>query len=877
MFLGAIILNLKNLITMKKRLLGVFFTVATLFSLQAQNVRVLGYFPQYRSTTGVQYDKLTDIAYSFINPNSNGTLKTSGYSGDAVFGFDMTKFTIIKDGCQNNGTNLWIALGGADDAHLRDNRLNSVSGNSTYRNTLAEDLVDFCIDHGVYGISVDWEFPDAGTQVNNHVLLLEAIDSKIAASSNPNIKVSVAVGGETKGTVNHMAYIHTDLFDSKDNLVDEWHVMAYDFPVANYNVNHSSLADAESCMEGWNTKGMDYDKMLLGVPFYGRNSTRTGEIEYNNLTGTASTNYNSDQSGTWYYNGKTTLEAKIDLAVEKGALGILIWDIGQDRAEGDYSLLDAIDDKVNLVCPIAKPNLGPDKGVCAPNSITLDPGVSGSGLTFTWTKDGGSSIGSGTSLDVSEAGTYKVSISNGDCTKEDEIIVVSGSSVTTTSANGCNDEDLTLSVNNPVGGKTYNWYDEETAGSLLHTGTSYTATFPQSTTVYVEEASDGVETYNSSILSIEEGMYWSLAGGAYTERCAQMLVVEKDLTLKSLRLMVKGDAGITFTTKIIDASNAPNFSDVDEIGPFTVAADPGAGEYTINYFDFDVNAQLAPGTYLIYVEPEAGDEQGYVLINNTTQEDSESGVFTLKGSTFQASDASGDYPSFNVGDEGQSWWTAYGPFVNWKLETGANASCGRTSASASVVNCGPPSITIVSPSSNSTFYTNNEINFEATVTDESAVASVTLEVYKGSTLVATLSTTQDGNTYTSSWTPTESGDDYTFKVSATDDNSNETEAEVDFDVDVNVNSTEIVSASSVNVYPSPASTQFNVAFDVVSNNEVEILILNSVGALVNAQNLGNVSGAQNITFDASELANGLYYIKIKSGDSMITKTVNVSK
>ena len=55
---------------MKKRLLGLFFTFATLISLQAQNVRVLGYFPQYRSTNGIQYDKLTDIAYSFINPNS---------------------------------------------------------------------------------------------------------------------------------------------------------------------------------------------------------------------------------------------------------------------------------------------------------------------------------------------------------------------------------------------------------------------------------------------------------------------------------------------------------------------------------------------------------------------------------------------------------------------------------------------------------------------------------------------------------------------------------------------------------------------------------------------------------------------------------------
>lgn len=867
---------------MKKRLLGLLFIVAVFFSSQAQNVRVLGYFPQYRSTTGVQYDKLTDIAYSFINPNSNGSLKTNGYSGDRVFGFDMTKFTSIKDGCANAGTNLWIALGGADDAHLRDNRLNSVSGNSTYRNKLAEDLVDFCITHGVYGISVDWEFPDPGTQVNNHVLLLEAIDSKINSSSNPNIKVSVAVGGETKGTVNHMAYIHTDLFNSKDDLVDEWHVMAYDFPnTASYNANHSSLKDAEDCMEGWELKGMDYSKMLLGVPFYGRNSSRTGEIEYNNLTGSSSTNFNSDISGQWYYNGKTTLEAKIDLAVEKGSLGILIWDIGQDRAEGDYSLLDAIDDKVNQVCPISKPNLGPDKGVCAPNSVTLDPNVTGSGLTYTWTKDGGSSVGSGTTLEVSEAGTYKVSISNGNCTKEDEIVIVSGSSVTTTGASGCNDENLTLSVNSPVSGKSYQWYDQESAGNLLFTGSSYTTTFSENTTVYVEEVSGGVDTYYSSVTATPDGEFHGWAGTQYTFRVAQMLEVEKALTVKSLRLMAKKSTGITFNVKIIDASNAPNFVDVENVGPFTVPSDGSAQSWEYLPFDFDLDVELPVGLYLLYVEPSAGDEENYGVILNYTKEDSESGVYTLKESTFQSSelDESG-YPNFGLSyppEDDNGDLAAYGPFLSWKLETGANASCGRTSATASVVSCAPPVISITSPADNSNWYTNNTIDFEADITDESAVTSVTLEVYKGGSLYATVPTTKDGSTYTASWTPTESGNDYMFKVTATDDNSNETNVDIDFNVDLNVNTTEIISGNSVNVYPSPASDNFNVAFDVTSNNNIDIFILNSVGAVVKSKNLSNISGAQNINFDASELANGLYFIKLKSGVNMITKTVNISK
>ena len=66
----------------------------------------------------------------------------------------------------------------------------------------------------VSGISVDWEFPDPGTEVANHVKLIEELTSEIAASSNPNIKIGVAVGGEYKGSANHLNYIHTDLFNS---------------------------------------------------------------------------------------------------------------------------------------------------------------------------------------------------------------------------------------------------------------------------------------------------------------------------------------------------------------------------------------------------------------------------------------------------------------------------------------------------------------------------------------------------------------------------------------------------------------------------------------------------------------------------------------
>lgn len=852
---------------MKKKLLGAFFALATIFSSQAQNVRVLGYFPQYRATSvlNAQYDKLTDIAFSFINPNANGSLKTNGYATDQLFGFDNNKFTVVKDGCQANGVNLWISLGGADGPEQRSARLNSVSGNTTYLNTMVTDLVAFCITNGLYGISVDWEFPKTNAAKANHVKLLEALASKIASSSNPNLKVSVAVGGEYKGSYTHFNYLHTDLVGSKSGLVDEWHIMAYDFPPS-YGVNHSSLIDAEGCMDGWNNvtgvgNGIPYNQMLLGVPFYGRKTG--GEIEYNNLTGNAATNFNSDVSGSWHYNGKSTLEAKIDLAVAKGAPGILIWDLGQDRSD-QYSLLKVINDKVNTVCPIAKPNLGADRGVCAPNSITLDPGVTGSGLTFVWTKDGGSSIGSGSTLSVSSAGTYKVSISGNGCTKEDEVVVVSGSPLTTTGASGCDDETLSLTITNPASGKTYDWYDSQSAGTKVSTGTTYSDVFTSSATYYVEEKADGVVTYTTSPdAGTDPNAYWGLNAGT---EIGQRLTVDADLTIKSFRMLVKGKDGVTFKFKVITATG---LSLVKESEVFTVSPDATAGTYQYDLKDFSPTGGLAlvPGDYFIYPEITSGTivyQSGYV------NENLEAGVFKL----YEAM-----YTNYGSGfDKDQSaGMTHYGPFFKLVIETGANASCGRTAVNVTVQPCGPPNVTINSPTNTGKYYTQAPlINFDATITDEGSVSSVVFEVYNGSTLVATLPTNSSGSSYTASWQATSASTDYKFKVIATDNDGNTTTSDVDFDVDADVSAQDEIINGKLGVYPNPTTNEFNISFDLTSTNEVNVEVVNTIGAVVYSQKMGVLNGSQLINVNA-DLGVGFYFVNVKVGNNTVTTPLNIVK
>ena len=537
----------------------------------------------------------------------------------------------------------------------------------------------------------------------------------------------------------------------------------------------------------------------------------------------------------------------MDLIVGKGGLGILIWDLGQDKSTGNYSLLDAINTKAATLCLVPKPNLGPDKGVCTGQSTTLDPAVAAAtGRTFLWYKNGVSTAQTSTTISVNSAGTYKVVITQSGCTREDEIVIVTGSSVTTSGATGCNNVSLSLGVNSPDGAKTYKWYTAASGGTQLGTGSTYSAIFPTTTTVYVEEGAAGVVTYKSSQAVIPTGQYHSWGGGTYTKGTAQMLVVDADLTVKSLRTIVSAKSGATFTVKVVKSSD---LSAVKEVGPFTYAGDGISATSKEYYFDVTTNITLTPGSYFIYPVVTAGQ---WGFVNTGFYEDKQTGVFTLKGSMFQASAT----VPFTASDEGKSWWTAYGPFLDWTIETGANASCGRTAATATVSACGPPSITISSPTVKD-YPRDSPINLTTTITDEGTVSSVVFEIYKGATLVATVTAAPGtASSYTASWTPTVIGTDYSFKVTATDNSANSSTKTVAFTVSSPVG-VGTLTKENVQLFPNPSESSFQL--NVGSVSAFDVFIYSISGQLLETQ---NVIG--NATSFGSNLTTGLYVVKVVS-------------
>ncbi|MBO4232273.1 MAG: T9SS type A sorting domain-containing protein, partial [Bacteroidales bacterium] len=76
-------------------------------------------------------------------------------------------------------------------------------------------------------------------------------------------------------------------------------------------------------------------------------------------------------------------------------------------------------------------------------------------------------------------------------------------------------------------------------------------------------------------------------------------------------------------------------------------------------------------------------------------------------------------------------------------------------------------------------------------------------------------------------------------------------------------------AEEINVYPNPATNVINVAN--AENAQVSVFDIN--GKLM----VSVESASANQTIDASNFANGLYFVRITDGNNVVTKKINVVK
>jgi chitinase len=769
---------------MKTRLLITSFLLVASLPLFSQ--KIVGYLPSYRnpSPTLIQYSKMTHVLYAFINPNSNGDLVgvTIPNIGDANYDFGMNNFIVAKSNCYPmvpNGPKLIISVGGADAGNVRSTNLSTVCGNSTTRANFIAQIVSFAITNNLAGIDIDWEFPTATADKNNHQSLLTDLRAAITASTNPNLRIGITIGGETTGSPNHTQYINT----ASLAYVDDFNIMAYDLPISYNANNHSALTNMAPMIANWNTFGVPLSKMVLGVPFYGRTPARVSTNgEYNTftsgLTGAAlTTAFTSDgpsTTGGFYYNGQATLQAKVDLIITTNCgQGVMIWDVGQDRTDA-YSLLSVLYSEVNTVaCTMAQPNLGADINFCGTTTTLTAAGTSAT--SYVWKRNGTTVATTTTnSYTISQGGTWTVTAIQGCCQKTDEIIVTQGSVITAPGNNRCGSGIINLSVTST--GSTYDWFDASTGGNYLSTGSIYSPSITATTTYYVEQNAGNSTYYTGKTYpgSSPQKEYADYSGKAHW---ANKMVVSQTLTIQSVDIYYSGPA--VSSARLVAYSSADGLTPVYQSTPVNLPAQTttalAAGfPYTLN-----TNLTLPAGTYYMAIYAPGADAQGAdpgVTLdpNGIATPYTQAGLFSIGGQAFV---------NWSGGFNASSTPSAnYGQLFNWVI-TAASNPCGRTAVVAAI-NC-PPVVALTSPAPPGPVAMNVGVAITLTVTasDDGSIASVVYEIRNASTNV--LITTITGGTsptYMASWTPT-SGISYKIRAVATDNTALSTSTA---DVTVNV-------------------------------------------------------------------------------------------
>ena len=378
--------------------------------------RVVGYYPAWGiydrgfEIADLPGEKLTHVNYAFANLVGGQCVlgdpwadverhlpgdPWSGPGSEAPYFGNFHQLDLLQE--QHPNLKTLISVGGWTwSGNFSDAALTPAS-----RAQFATSCADFMEAYSFDGIDIDWEYPGGGglasntsrpEDTQNFTLLLQAVrnelDARGAASNRHYLLTIAAPAGADKIANIEVEQIYP--------LLDFINVMTYDLngpwsPVSNFNAPlYSSPADpsttpggnADAAIQNYLERGVPSDKLVLGVPFYGRavqgvanvngglfqsftatpmgtwddaGTGATGMFDYadiavNYLGQPGMDAYRDPDSGVpWLhepsigfflsYDDPESLELKKEYVLANGLGGVMIWEMSSDL---DDQLLDAL-------------------------------------------------------------------------------------------------------------------------------------------------------------------------------------------------------------------------------------------------------------------------------------------------------------------------------------------------------------------------------------------------------------------------------------------------------------------------------------------------------------------------------------------------------
>lgn len=286
------------------------------------------YFPYYGSFDAGSFPdsmfRYIDVAfYAFAQLQDDYTVKLGSASVAST----------VVDRCHRNNVKVVLSFAGS----WLDKRFTTLSCSAELRNRFVNSLMEIVNEYGFDGVDNDWEYPSSkdGSQRGNLLLMRQLSNELHAPGVGKTLSMAITPGiyeGAYTAGLDHGVFDCCDWFGS----------MVYDD-----DQPHSPYSMMEKSFQFWVEKNkMPLKKFIGGIPCYGRGSRSEGKWDksksYRNLVLNYGADPDADEVVTdgyvTNYNGRKTVEKKVQFLLSKNAGGYFFWEADQDMKD-ERSLL----------------------------------------------------------------------------------------------------------------------------------------------------------------------------------------------------------------------------------------------------------------------------------------------------------------------------------------------------------------------------------------------------------------------------------------------------------------------------------------------------------------------------------------------------------
>lgn len=302
---------------------------------------------------------IVNLAFGYIN--ANGTVDISSVKSLA---------TSVVGTLHQNGIRVSISYQGYG---ATTQNFSDCAADPTLRHKLAVSMADTVKNLHLDGVDIDWEYPGSASRQFtedkvNYVLLMREIRAELDKLGEGYILTAAIPGGTNIG-----GFDMPNLVDCFDYFT----MMSYDLESPNSGGHHTALHpstqygtntgnSASESVELWHNNGVPYEKICIGIAFYGKKVKLTSLSNhglaipvyaggaYKNSKYSVLMDYNLQYLGkndkfvyyfdesscapiindpamyiTTYDNERSIID-KCEYARSKGLAGVMIWELGED-------------------------------------------------------------------------------------------------------------------------------------------------------------------------------------------------------------------------------------------------------------------------------------------------------------------------------------------------------------------------------------------------------------------------------------------------------------------------------------------------------------------------------------------------------------------